>query len=348
MINKAVAYMFCALATVPAMAHAAVISDATSGLCDILLEGELEDNDTNNLATLLESKRKAADTRGGKFWKNASKSPHLCLNSPGGSFSEGVRLASFVSSHPIGLITVVDDGMACLSACALAFMFGQAGSGTGAAESRRLLHARGQLGFHSIYISEALGNPSAGLRDRAFREGLASLGELLELDRHSRLRRGLVAELLTTPSTEFIYASTVERVGRWGITLIGFTVSSTISHSMLARACSNFVSWDMDVSGPPHQVKSRDAEVAFRRKGARVKFDQPGSEIAACAAYVYDDAKRGVVLDVRLEDQSSPAEFNDPNFLSDKVRSAKLGEDVGLSLIYLLDGSTRIADVARQ
>lgn len=48
----------------------------------------------------------------------------VCLDSPGGSYVEGIKLAKHFYETGVG--TVIRDGMECDSACALMFMMGRA------------------------------------------------------------------------------------------------------------------------------------------------------------------------------------------------------------------------------
>jgi hypothetical protein len=73
----------------------------------------------------------------------------LCLNSPGGSYSEGLQIANFLLEQHFR--TMIEPNAICYSACALIFM---AGNWTfeGQYFSDRTLHVTGQLGLHAPYI----------------------------------------------------------------------------------------------------------------------------------------------------------------------------------------------------
>ncbi len=80
--------------------------------CTVKLTGEIVDGD---LATL-----KAAFARGGNG--SDTLAGYLCLNSPGGSYQEGLRIADWMLSQAIS--TVVQAKDICFSACAIIFMTG--------------------------------------------------------------------------------------------------------------------------------------------------------------------------------------------------------------------------------
>ncbi|SHJ03942.1 hypothetical protein SAMN05444000_104232 [Shimia gijangensis] len=77
--------------------------------CFGTLRGVLERGDADRIKPVLEDRRVANGKR-------------LCLDSPGGSLVEGVRLAELLIETRRG--TAIDKGAQCESACALAFMGG--------------------------------------------------------------------------------------------------------------------------------------------------------------------------------------------------------------------------------
>ena len=65
----------------------------------------------------------------------------VCLDSPGGSFGEALRIAKFFKSKPVA--TKIEAGARCESACALIFMAGRFSYFEGAKSTWRVLHPRG-------------------------------------------------------------------------------------------------------------------------------------------------------------------------------------------------------------
>lgn len=109
----------------------------------------------------------------------------VTLNSPGGNYIEGLKLAHFFRANAVA--TRVNTGAACYSACAFAFL-----GGSGTAPGRigayidRTLEPGGTLGFHAPYFAaESLGEMVAehGLEEvlGGNRESIAlMIGQLVE------------------------------------------------------------------------------------------------------------------------------------------------------------------------
>src|SRR5262245_30641935 len=98
------------------------------------------------------SERLGSDASMAEQWKSGS--PVLCLNSPGGNFMEGLRIAKYLltvaADHEV--TTYVENGAACYSACALIFLAGRFNDRGGETYPARFLHVGGRLGFHAPYI----------------------------------------------------------------------------------------------------------------------------------------------------------------------------------------------------
>ena len=91
----------------------------------------------------------------------------LSLNSDGGDFDEGLKIAAFVNANH--LATRVKANNKCNSACALVFLGGSAGSEGNSGPSRSL-EVGAALGFHAPY-NQNLQNPSPAI----ISQGLARL-----------------------------------------------------------------------------------------------------------------------------------------------------------------------------
>jgi len=117
-------------------------------------DGPVIEGDAKALAALIDSfvdcEPELLDIRG-------SNCAIVTLNSPGGDYIEGLRLAALMRERAIG--TVVEDTAQCYSACAFAFLGGsgyarQQGIG---AYIDRMIEPGGILGFHAPYFaSDAL------------------------------------------------------------------------------------------------------------------------------------------------------------------------------------------------
>lgn len=79
----------------------------------------------------------------------------LTLDSPGGTFTEGIAIANLMREKSVAAI--VEDGSVCLSACALAWLGGSSFHATGGVGTYvdRYVEPGSRIGFHSPYISPA-------------------------------------------------------------------------------------------------------------------------------------------------------------------------------------------------
>ncbi|TAV45366.1 hypothetical protein ELI30_27320 (plasmid) [Rhizobium leguminosarum] len=94
-------------------ARAAEVMKSATDICVLRLEGEIVDGDLARLKNLASGNFKGIDGE-------SSSHDTLCLNSPGGSVVEGVKLADFIYKTGIG--TVIDKGDECYSICSVMFM----------------------------------------------------------------------------------------------------------------------------------------------------------------------------------------------------------------------------------
>lgn len=118
------------------------------------LEGQLTRGDAERMGTLIERYTRCAG-RACNTWDSGPRAV-VSLASEGGAYTEGVALAELFRSNIIA--TVVENGDACLSACAVAFLGGTGFWPTGGVGRylERLVEPGGELGFHSPYLPAAL------------------------------------------------------------------------------------------------------------------------------------------------------------------------------------------------
>lgn len=211
-------------------AFAASVEVVGGESCDLILRGPVQRGDSARLAELVETR---SETR-------------LCLDSPGGSYGEGLELAKTI--FKLGVQTVIDDGMKCYSACAIAFMAGRrvetAEEEDGAWPSRTL-NVGGHLGFHAPFTkSGGQANITNEQLDAQFARGVYALAELLAIAPQLNIAPELVVELARRGPAEIYDIDTVDKVGRWGISLFGVErLSEAISPEQAVLACSNMFSW---------------------------------------------------------------------------------------------------------
>jgi hypothetical protein len=121
--------------------HAATVEETDlKQHCSFTLQGPISDGD---FAALRE-----AFNRRSPIDPLDQRAGGLCLNSPGGSYDEALKISELLYER--GIATVVEDGAECYSACAIIFM---AGTAPHHLLPLRRLSAGGILGFHAPYIS---------------------------------------------------------------------------------------------------------------------------------------------------------------------------------------------------
>ena len=133
--------------------------------CDAWLKGPILEGATDRLNQLdLEVK-----------WSPSREAPTLCLDSPGGSLNEAVKLQRYLIEKNV--FTYVDEASECLSACALVFLGGSArfGNGIGVHIFSRRMHPKSTLGFHAPEIQIPEGTFSQRQVKSAFSAGTEAL-----------------------------------------------------------------------------------------------------------------------------------------------------------------------------
>ena len=228
----------------------------------------------------------------------------LCLDSPGGNFEEGLRIATLLRERYIG--TAVAAGARCESACAIAFM-----GGTLMTESDigdlpdRVLHPRGRLGFHAPSLVIPQARYSQANVTNAYDSALKTIGDLLAMGDALWFNRSLGVEMVRTPASAMRYIETVGEASRWGIAVAPVIEPKTLSIRSLARACGNIDSFLLDTPQNLPRLRAEDVEIndepgdwraesidGFRQElatGCSINFAREGEarDAVAAAGYAY-------------------------------------------------------------
>jgi len=251
--------------------------------CDIIIDGRID-------ATTLDGFRSAYETLRGHNKKH-NKYLFLCLTSGGGDIGAGIsiakeiRAAGFppnvtssraVQDRFLPIVTVVREGDTCVSSCAIIFM-----AGGYAVFPLRYLHPRGRLVFHSPFVSpielqkatqnakraELLdlisGLYEIGLRDMreiigVFNSSADSDGKLLP----PWVRPSLFLEAFARNPSELLCVDTIDRIGRWNVSLFGYKPPKEPTRTMIYHACENTYSWQQDsYSGPPRSSTPEEQDI---------------------------------------------------------------------------------------
>jgi len=135
--------------------------------CDYMFTGPVEEGDAQSIEEMIPAKYDGS---------------RLCLDSPGGSFVEGLRMFHTIWNKD-SVTTYVRSGDGCHSACAIAFLGGSHVIGTGAIRFRKAVIEPGaRLGFHAprLVLDEANDHTSQEVED-AYAWALRSASHLFNL-----------------------------------------------------------------------------------------------------------------------------------------------------------------------
>lgn len=235
----------CSLALVTGMrAEAATIDDRRTAACDLHLSGEIEPGDASKLVAALQAVdwnaapagRPRIETEISYF--GGKDIPRLCLDSPGGSFSEAIAFLT-QTLRTVSYASVLEPLAECYSACALIFLGGHLHSGDGYIEHYRRLDASAKLGFHAPYVAPTTTqNVDPALVGRSYREGVQAVADLL--DREPLLfPRSLLAEFLRVGPDEFYTIDRVGQLAAWNIGLTGYGRPTAMTEKQIEHVCSN-------------------------------------------------------------------------------------------------------------
>ncbi len=143
----------------------------------VAYEGEVTEGDAAKLRTIIAQFCPTSDD-----CEFDNTTAILSLNSIGGSFAEGIKLAE--SLRELRVATVVENGNVCHSACALAFLGGSGFHATGGvgAYVDRTIEPDARVGFHSPFTQKLAGlsgDQKLTLTVRGLRISIADLARFL-------------------------------------------------------------------------------------------------------------------------------------------------------------------------
>jgi ATP-dependent protease ClpP protease subunit len=221
--------------------------------CDLRLVGQIGPGTAQKFRQIVEDEKNGLNSR----------AILLCLDSTGGEVSEALELARFIRAqdYPAAIITVVQDGAYCQSACALVFMAGSVGR-LGPIPAR-ILHPRGKLMFHSTKfhglskddLALMARDPERWVRD-FYVKGLRDVQEIVSTFGDSTFQAEQVGKPFVSPSLfleafaqgpdEWICIDNVDKVGRWDIQLSHYEQALSSSKLQYVNVCRNVYSWSRD------------------------------------------------------------------------------------------------------
>lgn len=217
----------------PAPGQAADIKLTERPECGVSLSGDIEVGDYDRFASVAAS----AGNQG------------LCLNSPGGSWMEGVKIAEYVMDHFVG--TYVGAGQQCKSACAIVFLAGARKSRVvkkGSVEEdfltaewfrlpNRTMHVTAKVGFHAPYL--VMGEKQYTARDvetariaalQAFGKFLGLLAQKREVENvNNFVPKRFISRAMRMGRDELLMIDTVDIAGWLGVDLVGYKAPRRLS-----------------------------------------------------------------------------------------------------------------------
>lgn len=191
----------------------------------------------------------------------------ICLDSPGGSFMEGIAIGEYLREAGIG--TLLEAGATCESACALVFM-----SGTYVADEIRFkdpqdpdyvedwqlgpwpwrsMHPTARLGLHAPRLNVPEGQYDEATVTLAYDAALRSLSEfstrLMQTGPSDPIlfNPDLFSILIATPHDQMFYIDTVDLAGRFDIRVGPVIPPTTLSEDSLIQACITYFRWAEDL-----------------------------------------------------------------------------------------------------
>ncbi|WP_170972020.1 hypothetical protein [Rhodobacter sp. SY28-1] len=224
------------VAALAAPSSAADIHVSTDADCKVDLEGPIVAGDFEKLVELEDQ---LVVSNG-----ESTSGSLICLDSPGGSLLDGLKMARFILERGVG--TRIREDAECQSICAVMFMMGNA-RGAEVAFLDRRMHASSTLGFHRPYLTiDEARQYGAGDVELAYDIGIGSIYELMSLANtptpwHDSLmiEPDLMELMAGTPGSDMYLIRTVEQVTRWQIGVDGLPGFERLTKPNVMFACEN-------------------------------------------------------------------------------------------------------------
>lgn len=198
------------------------LHDGATIHCNVALDGPIVVGDFDQLSRLVKT----------------NQYPRLCLNSPGGSYDEALRIIQLLINESVG--TALQANAVCASACALIFM---AGSAPWKGRLNRFMHPSSTLAFHAPYLAgqggERYGGPDLAT---AFQAGIRAISKLMnvaETTVPNFFPNELLREMLDKGPSETYAIDTVGKVIRYRIHLFDARGPVPLTEATFCNACAN-------------------------------------------------------------------------------------------------------------
>ena len=182
------------------------------------------------------------------------KQRRVCLNSPGGSFLEGIKIARIVVKLTLG--TAIHRSERCESACSIVFMAGRVEfADSPGTTPDRILHPLGKLGFHAPSLLVSEGSYQKEQVESAYKIALIGISELLSVSELMSFSNLLLEKMIRTPPDTMLYLDTVAQAGLWNVMIAPTRMPRLLTKFELANVCQNWHQVYGDVSTKKSTVK---------------------------------------------------------------------------------------------
>jgi hypothetical protein len=201
---------------------AAEIKVVSQSDCGISLSGEIISGDAKKLKAALQKSSRGS----------------ICLNSPGGSYPEALKMIDVV----FGSDTLIRSDAKCYSACALVFLAGsyvpEAAEGETVYRPRRTLQPGGKLGFHAPY-ADGMDDVAASPQTIAVavKVGVDSILDLLDRNEFGLFPDKLLGKAMRLGPKELYEISAVEDAARAEIIVPQKVRLAAVDEAAATRAC---------------------------------------------------------------------------------------------------------------
>ena len=188
--------------------------------CQIIIHGVIENGDFEKIGALF-NQGITYDPSGGEVGVSG---PVLCMDSPGGSLREAIKIANLIKDRSN---TYVLPNARCDSACSIIFM---AGSING--QASRSIYSSSKLGFHAPELKLEGSNYSAESVSKAYDLAIVTTAKIVEL----QVMPMHALEMLTsTPHSSMRYIETVDDLLKSDISLVKYFDSTSGYHSRFSE-----------------------------------------------------------------------------------------------------------------
>lgn len=180
----------------------------------------------------------------------------VCLDSPGGNFSEGLRLYDFIERS--NAVTYVQGNSECYSACAIAFLAGGTWIGNGNTQNfnARILELGAELGFHApftMFDRDAVFTGEQG--NQIFEIAVQALAETNSIRQVNRadgpvMNNYIYNGFISTPPQDFFEIATTADAIFAGIEARGLPFVETVNEQIMTQVCDTAVALFVHESRP--------------------------------------------------------------------------------------------------